>query len=69
VPVLIDSAPPLAHSKTIIIDRKTLITGSYNFTKQAEKNSENCLIFKGNQALINRYIQNVKLRESQSERF
>jgi phosphatidylserine/phosphatidylglycerophosphate/cardiolipin synthase-like enzyme len=45
VPVFIDAAHAIAHNKIIIIDGKTVITGSFNFTKQAEeKNAENLLI-------------------------
>jgi phosphatidylserine/phosphatidylglycerophosphate/cardiolipin synthase-like enzyme len=45
IPTFIDSVHAIAHDKTIIIDGKTIITGSFNFTKAAEeKNSENLLI-------------------------
>ncbi|MHB9148248.1 MAG: phospholipase D family nuclease [Candidatus Amoebophilus sp.] len=41
IPTYIDSAHAIAHNKIIIIDRSTLITGSFNFTKAAEeKNAE-----------------------------
>src|SRR5512133_33636 len=33
----IDSSHAIAHNKIIIIDRTTLITGSFNFTKAAEE--------------------------------
>ena len=47
IPVFIDSAHAIAHNKIIIIDRVTVITGSFNFTKAAEeKNAENVLIIK-----------------------
>ena len=35
--VLIDSSHAIAHNKVIIIDRETVITGSFNFTKAAEE--------------------------------
>jgi phosphatidylserine/phosphatidylglycerophosphate/cardiolipin synthase-like enzyme len=35
VPTYIDSAHAIAHNKLIIIDRETVITGSFNFTKAA----------------------------------
>lgn len=45
VPVLIDDKHAIAHSKTIIIDGKTVLTGSFNFSKAAEEsNAENLLI-------------------------
>jgi phosphatidylserine/phosphatidylglycerophosphate/cardiolipin synthase-like enzyme len=42
---LVDRAEKLHHNKTIIIDADTIITGSYNFTRNAEyQNAETCLI-------------------------
>ncbi len=47
IPVFIDSAHTIAHNKIIILDRETVITGSFNFSKAAEeKNAENVLILK-----------------------
>jgi phosphatidylserine/phosphatidylglycerophosphate/cardiolipin synthase-like enzyme len=66
----IDSAHAIAHNKIIIIDRSTLITGSFNFTKAAEeKNAENLLIIKGNKALVDRYIQYFNEHKGHSERY
>ena len=56
IPTYIDAVHAIAHNKIIIIDRSTLLTGSFNFTKAAEeKNAENLLILKGNKALAERY--------------
>jgi phosphatidylserine/phosphatidylglycerophosphate/cardiolipin synthase-like enzyme len=33
------------HNKVLIIDDKVVITGSYNFSENAEANDENLLIF------------------------
>ena len=45
IPVYIDKSHAIAHNKVIIIDRKRVITGSFNFTAAAEKrNAENLLI-------------------------
>jgi len=57
IPVFIDSQHPIAHNKIIIIDRKTVITGSFNFTKAAEKNAENILII-NSEELAKAYIAN-----------
>src|SRR5208283_3700736 len=46
VPVFTDTGHPSAHNKVMVIDGKTVITGSFNFTKQAGKNAENLLIIK-----------------------
>lgn len=57
--VKIDHDHAIAHNKIIIIDRKTLITGSFNFTNQAEhENAENLLIIRGNPDIINVYRDN-----------
>lgn len=70
VPVLIDSAHAIAHNKIMILDRQTIITGSYNFTAAAEKkNSENLLIIRGNPALASHYLINFDLHERHSEPF
>jgi phosphatidylserine/phosphatidylglycerophosphate/cardiolipin synthase-like enzyme len=66
----IDSAHAIAHNKIMIVDRDTLITGSFNFTKAAEmNNAENLLIMKGNKPLVERYIQNFNEHMGHSERY
>ncbi len=67
IPVTIDDRHAIAHNKIIIIDRSVLITGSFNFTKSAEeKNAENLLILKGNQPLVDQYLQNYEEHKSHS---
>ncbi len=67
VPVVIDDRHAIAHNKIIIIDRQTVITGSFNFTKAAEeKNAENILILKGNKPLIDQYLQNFEEHKTHS---
>lgn len=45
VTVFIDAKHAIAHNKIIIIDNATVITGSFNFTNQAElMNAENLLV-------------------------
>lgn len=54
------------HDKIMLIDKKTIITGSYNFTKYAEiGNSENLLILKS-RYLYRRYISHYIRRRSSS---
>lgn len=44
----IDHEHAIAHNKIILIDKRTIITGSYNFTNQAEhENAENVIVIKG----------------------
>lgn len=68
IPTYIDDRHAIAHNKIIIIDKQTLITGSFNFTKAAEeKNAENLLVLKGNKPLVERYIQNFMEHKGHSE--
>ena len=56
---LVDHDHAIAHNKIMIIDQKVLITGSFNFTNQAEnENAENLLIIKGHPEMIRQYRDN-----------
>ena len=45
------------HHKVIVVDEETVVTGSYNFSKNAEKrNNENLLIIKWNRELAAAYL-------------
>ena len=45
IAVMIDPKHAIAHNKVIIVDAQTVVTGSFNFTNQAElMNAENLLI-------------------------
>lgn len=67
IPAYIDERHAIAHNKIIIIDRSTLITGSFNFTKAAEeRNAENLMILKGNTPLVNLYINNFEQHKGHS---
>jgi phosphatidylserine/phosphatidylglycerophosphate/cardiolipin synthase-like enzyme len=69
IPVHIDAKHAIAHNKVIIIDRDTLITGSFNFTKAAEeKNAENVLILR-NRDLTQQYVENWERHREHSERY
>ena len=57
LPVVQDGNRRAMHHKVIVIDEETVITGSYNFSKNAEKrNSENLLIIKGNPDIAQTYL-------------
>ena len=59
--VTVDRTRGAMHHKVIVIDEKTVITGSYNFSKSAEiRNSENLLIIKGNKKIAQAYIEEFK---------
>jgi phosphatidylserine/phosphatidylglycerophosphate/cardiolipin synthase-like enzyme len=53
---LIDAKHPIAHNKIMLVDKRTIITGSFNFTNQAEAhNAENLLVLKGHPELVASY--------------
>lgn len=57
LPVVLDRNRGDMHHKVIVIDAETVITGSYNFSKNAEKrNDENLLIIKGNREIAAAYL-------------
>lgn len=67
IPTYIDSQHPIAHNKVICIDRNVLITGSFNFTKPAAKNAENCLIMRNNPQLVKAYMDNFFAHKQHSQ--
>jgi phosphatidylserine/phosphatidylglycerophosphate/cardiolipin synthase-like enzyme len=67
IPTFIDARHAIAHNKIMIIDKTTVITGSFNFTKAAEeKNAENLLIIKSKK-LAAIYTDNWKKHREHSE--
>ncbi len=59
--VFIDSEHAIAHNKVMVIDRETIITGSFNFSKAAEeRNAENLLIITGKPALAGAYLDSIR---------
>lgn len=64
----IDSHHAIAHNKIMIVDRRVLITGSFNFTNQAEhENAENLLIIRGNRELLDSYHQSFMNHKAHSQ--
>lgn len=67
IPVYIDQAHAIAHNKVMVIDKTTVVTGSFNFTKAAEeKNAENLLIIH-DQELARLYFENWERHREHSE--
>lgn len=63
IPTFIDPAHAIAHNKVMVLDKETVITGSFNFTKAAEeKNAENLLILRSKD-LAQGYFENWKKHE------
>lgn len=52
-----NSEKDLIHHKFCVIDKDTVITGSYNWTNKAKINSENIVITRGNEVLVNQFIE------------
>jgi phosphatidylserine/phosphatidylglycerophosphate/cardiolipin synthase-like enzyme len=62
---LIDAEHAIAHNKIVIIDQKVVITGSYNFTNQAEgENAENMIILRGHPEIARQYRDNFMKHKS-----
>ena len=58
IPVMIDDKHAKAHNKVMVIDRETVITGSFNLSEAAEtRNAENLLIIHDRQ-LAEKYVKN-----------
>jgi phosphatidylserine/phosphatidylglycerophosphate/cardiolipin synthase-like enzyme len=64
---LIDYKPAIAHNKVMVIDGRDVITGSFNFTKAAQSNNaENVLFVRDEPALAKSYIDNWQKRAAAS---
>jgi len=62
IPTFIDARHIIAHNKIMIIDKGTVITGSFNFARAAEeKKAENALIIKSKE-LAGIYTENWRRR-------
>ena len=66
---LIDDRHAIAHNKIMIIDSKVVITGSYNFTRAAEKsNAENIVIIESG-PIAEKYLQNWQKHRNHSQTY
>jgi phosphatidylserine/phosphatidylglycerophosphate/cardiolipin synthase-like enzyme len=64
---LIDAEHAIAHNKIMVIDGHKILTGSFNFTNQAEKeNAENLLVINGQPELAQRYQANFHAHKAHS---
>ena len=66
IPVWIDSHVPIAHSKVMIFDQQEVASGSYNYSKNAQSNSENMLILNDSD-LAKKYTVNWHKRLAASQ--
>ena len=69
IPIWIDAKHQIAHNKIMIIDGATVITGSFNFTKNAENNNaENLLVIRSPE-LAAKYASNWDAHLEHSEKY
>jgi len=70
ISVYSDAHFAIAHNKIMIIDATTVITGSFNFTLQAEQsNAENLLVITGKPKLAQAYEENFQRHLNLSQNF
>ena len=66
IPVWVDPRVAIAHSKVMVLDGATVITGSFNFTAAAQShNAENLLVIRDSQ-LAAEYQANWERRRAVS---
>jgi len=67
VPVWIDHMPGIAHNKIIVIDRRVVIGGSYNYTASAERRNAENVTFIESEAVAARFLANWARRQAVAE--
>lgn len=66
IPVYIDKVPGIAHNKIMIIDHKTVLTGSFNWTDSAQvRNAEN-LLWVQDSLYVQSYLDNWQSRRQKA---
>lgn len=66
VPVWIDHVPGIAHNKVIVIDRRVVIGGSYNYTASAERRNAENATFIDSPVVAARFLANWSARQAVS---
>jgi phosphatidylserine/phosphatidylglycerophosphate/cardiolipin synthase-like enzyme len=69
IQVKIDATRGIAHNKVMIIDGEIVITGSFNFTKNAEENNAENLLVIHDKKLALLYTKNWQEREKHSHAY
>lgn len=68
IPVRIDTQHAIMHNKYIIVDSKTVETGSYNYTSSATKrNAENVIVIWGDEKIAGDYSNDWKFHWDHAE--
>lgn len=69
VSVWIDDIPAIAHSKVIILDDRTVLTGSFNFTKSADTRNVENVVAIDSETVAAWFTRNWEERRSASRLF
>lgn len=69
IPTYIDAKHAIAHNKIMVIDGKTILTGSFNFTKAAEENNAENLLVIQDATLAAKYAANWQKHLAHSEKY
>ncbi|MBD3288778.1 phospholipase [candidate division KSB1 bacterium] len=67
VPVRQDGNPRTFHHKVIIIDNKTVVTGSFNFSNNANKNNDENVIVINNRDISQQYTNEFERRWEEAQ--
>lgn len=59
-----DKVAGIAHNKVMILDDNTVITGSFNFTENADKHNAENVLFINNKDIAKNYYKNWLFRKS-----
>lgn len=63
IPLRVVSAYRIHHDKYVVIDEKTVETGSYNYSRSAaDSNSENVVIIRNNPEVAKKYLKHWQSR-------
>lgn len=70
IPIRIDRKHAIMHNKFMVIDSRTVQTGSFNYTKSAaERNAENVIQIDGDAAVVKAYTLEWKTHWDHSETY
>jgi len=56
IPVWIDTPPGIAHMKAIVIDGRTVVAGSFNFTNAAQRRNVEDVLFIADATLAEKFL-------------
>jgi hypothetical protein len=65
----IDEEHGIAHNKVIVIDRQTVFTGSFNFTKAAEESNAENLLVVSHPETVSQYRANWEIHWGHSKQY